>query len=206
MLNFPGAETVSSVPGKNKIKVKGMIDYQKNILAEISTSFLAVKTSELQAVVSRIHSSGRIFCDGLGRSALAMRGFAMRLTQLGFQSSLVGEPTAPAFGTDDTLVICTASGSSPVLLYHAQLAKKQQGSVILITGNPQATLAELANEIIVIPASNKDSLQAERSSIQPMGSLFEQTSQLVCDVLVLKLMEEFGISAEDMRTRHANIE
>lgn len=183
-----------------------MMDYQKKILAEISASFLAVKQSELQAVVSRIHSSGRIFCDGLGRSALAMRGFAMRLMQLGFQSCVAGETTAPAFGKDDILVICTASGSSPILLYHAQLAKKQGGSVILITGNAQTAVAEQADEIIVIPASNKDSIQAERSSIQPMGSLFEQISQLVCDTLVLELMEEFGISGDDMRKRHANIE
>lgn len=182
------------------------MDYRKQILAEVSTAFLAVEPLQLQAVATRIHGSRRIFSDGLGRSALAMRGLAMRLMQLGFQSCVVGETTAPAFGKGDTLVICTASGSSPILLYHAQLAKEQGGAVVLITGNRQTPVAELADEIIMIPASNKDSAQAERSSIQPMGSLFEQTSQLVCDALVLELMERFGILTDDMRKRHANIE
>lgn len=183
-----------------------MMDYRKEIVTEISASILAVEPLELQAAVSRIYRSGRIFCDGLGRSALVMRGFAMRLMQLGFQSYMVGETTATAFGAGDILVICTASGSSPILFYHAQLAKKRGGSVVIITGNTQAAIVELADEIIVIPASNKDSIQAERSSIQPMGSLFEQTSQLVCDVLVLEFMEQYGISVEEMRKRHANLE
>ena len=182
------------------------MDYRERIITEISTAILAVEPCELQTAVSRICHSQRIFCDGLGRSALAMRGFAMRLMQLGFQSHMVGESTAAAFSAGDTLVICTASGSSPVLLYHAQLAKKQGGNVILITGNTQNAIVELADEIIIIPASNKDSMQPERSSIQPMGSLFEQTSQLVCDMMVLEFMEQCGISAEEMRKRHANLE
>lgn len=70
------------------------------------------------------------------------------------------------------------------------------GSIVLITGNTQTKIAELADEIIVIPASSKDSKQEERSSIQPMGSLFEQTSQIVCDVMVLQLMEQYEISVE----------
>lgn len=182
------------------------MDYRERIITEISTTILSVNPDELQSAVLRICNSRRIFCDGLGRSALAMRGFAMRLMQLGFQSQMVGEPTATAFDTGDTLVMCTASGSSPVLLYHAQLAKNQGGNVILITGNMQNPLMELADEIIIIPASNKDSLDSERFSIQPMGSLFEQTSQLVCDLMVLEIMEQCRISVGEMRKRHANLE
>lgn len=183
-----------------------MTDYRKEIVTELSASLLAVDPLKMQAAISRLYHSKRIFCDGLGRSALAMRGFAMRLMQLGFHSHMVGETTATAFCEGDTLVLCTASGSSPILLYHAQLAKRLGGNIVLITGKTQTKIAELADEIIVIPASNKDSKQEERSSIQPMGSLFEQTSQLVCDTMVLQLMEQYGISAEEMRKRHANLE
>lgn len=182
------------------------MDYQERIITEISTTIMSVNPYELKNAVSRICDSRRIFCEGLGRSALAMKGFAMRLMQLGLQSQMVGESTATAFDTGDTLVMCTASGSSPVLLYHAQLAKNLGGNVILITGNMQNPLAELADEIIMIPASNKDSADSERVSIQPMGSLFEQTSQLICDLMVLELMEQCGISAGEMRKRHANLE
>lgn len=182
------------------------MDYRKQILSEISVTLQAIEASQIKALTDRIHSSGRIFCDGLGRSALIMRGFAMRLIQLGFQSYMIGETITPALGKNDLLLICTASGSSPVLLYHAQLAKEQGGNVALITGNGQSALVGLADEVVLVPASNKDSVEAERSSVQPMGSLFEQISQLVCDVLTLEIMEQFKISADDMRKRHANIE
>jgi len=182
------------------------MNYQKQIISEVSKTFLAVNPIQLQTVVDRIQHSGKVFCNGLGRSSLAMRGFVMRLVQLGRPGCMVGEVTTPAFGKDDLLLICSASGTSPVLLYHAQQAIRQGGSVAIITGSPASPLGELAGDIILIPASNKDSDQSELTSIQPMGSLFEQTSQLVCDTLTLMLMERMHISADDMRKRHANIE
>lgn len=129
----------------------------------------------------------------------------MRLAQLGFQSCMVGEATAPAFGAGDLLLICTASGTSPALLYHAQSAKELGGTVLLITANLHSPLAGLAQEVILIPAPDKDGPQAS-ASVQPMGTLFEQTAQLVCDMLVLQLMRQTGTAAADMRKRHANIE
>ena len=183
-----------------------MIDYRKQVLSEISKSLSAIDSTQLWTMVDLVCCSGRIFCDGLGRSALAMRGFAMRLMQLGFQCYMVGETTTPALEENDLLLICTASGTSPVLLYHAQLAEKQGGKVALITGNMESPVIKLADKVILIPASNKDSIESERFSVQPMGSLFEQTSQLLCDILALEIMESLGISTDDMRRRHANIE
>ena len=55
------------IPEINSIKLKMiMMDYRKEIVTEISASILAVEPLELQAAVSRIYRSGRIFCDGLG--------------------------------------------------------------------------------------------------------------------------------------------
>jgi 6-phospho-3-hexuloisomerase len=182
------------------------MDYKKLILVEVEKAFLSVQPAQLQNVTDSIHCAGKVFCDGLGRSMLAMRGFAMRLMQLGFQGYVVGDAATPAFENGDLLLICTASGTSSVLLYHAEQTKKIGGTVAVITGNPKSLIAESADDIIMIPATNKDSIKSELTSAQPMGSLFEQTSQLVCDTLILMLMEQFNISADDMRKRHANIE
>lgn len=181
------------------------MDYRKQILSEISESLAGVEPSQLEAAAALIRRCGRIFCDGLGRSALSARGLAMRLVQLGFKSCMVGDATAPAFGAGDLLLICTASGTSPALLYHAQSAKELGGTVLLITANLHSPLAGLAQEVILIPAPDKDGPQAS-ASVQPMGTLFEQTAQLVCDMLVLELMRQTGTAAADMRKRHANIE
>jgi 6-phospho-3-hexuloisomerase len=78
--------------------------------------------------------------------------------------------------------------------------------VAIITGSPTSPLASISDDILLIQTSNKDSSDSEKVSTQPMGSLFEQVSQLICDTMVLELMEQSAISADDMRKRHANIE
>ena len=183
-----------------------MEKYRERIIKEIETSLRAIDLGQMQEMVQIILDAKRVFCDGLGRSGLAMRGFAMRLGQLGKSSALVGEATAPAFGAGDMLFICTASGSSPTLLYHAKKAKEYGGTVMLITGKSDSELAKLADGMIIVQAPDKDQKGAEKGSIQPMGSLFEQTSQLVCDIIALELMERLEMSSEEMRKYHANIE
>lgn len=179
---------------------------RNRIVEEITAAADALDPAQMQAAVKELKEAGRVFCDGLGRSGLAMRGFAMRLGQMGRKSALVGEATAPAFEKGDMLVLCTASGSSPTLLYHAEKARSYGGKVLLITGRTDSSLAAAADCMILIQAPDKDQEGEKKGSIQPMGSLFEQTAQLVCDMLAVKLMEELHLTSEEMRKHHANIE
>lgn len=175
------------------------------VAEEIMNSLNTVDYTEIEGLAGAIEEAGTVFCDGLGRSRLAMSGFAMRLTQMGFQSALVGEVTAPALKEGDLLIIGTASGSSEAILYHAKKAISLGGKVWLITGNKESAAAKLAEGMVLITAPNKDSA-GDKASIQPMGSLFEQVSQIVCDLTALELMERNQITEKQMRTTHANIE
>ncbi len=44
------------------------------------------------------------------------------------------------------------------------------------------------------------------ASVQPMGSLFEQSIAILLDIIVLCLMEKHGISSDDMYRNHSNLE
>ena len=55
----------------------------------------------------------------------------------------------------------------------------------------------------MIPAQNKASEQVGK---QPMGSVFEQSSLVLYDILILKLMKILSESNETMAKRHANLE
>ena len=48
--------------------------------------------------------------------------------------------------------------------------------------------------------------QPVRQSIQPLGSLFEQTLGLLLDIVIMQLMVDLAVNAEQMFTRHANLE
>ena len=56
---------------------------------------------------------------------------------------------------------------------------------------------------MLVKAQDKDAMG---TSIQPMGALFEQSAQLVCDMTVLELMDQLQLTSEEMRKHHANIE
>ena len=51
-----------------------------------------------------------------------------------------------------------------------------------------------------------DDQGAQKSSVLPMGSVFEGALFVLFEVMVLKLKEMLGASPEAMRARHTNME
>lgn len=178
--------------------------YTEQVINEIQRSLFSVGEESLKSFMDEIDFARRIFCDGAGRSRLQIEGFAMRLVQMGFRSAIVGEPTVPALTASDVLLICSASGETPMMAAHAKKAKSLGAKVLLITASPTSTLAALCDEVIVIRASSKGNVTD--ASIQPMGSLFEQSVGIILDIIVLHLMEKYQISNEKMYLNHANLE
>lgn len=178
--------------------------YTEIVLGEIQNSLLSVSENSLNVLVTKIGTDCRIFCDGAGRSRLQIEGFAMRLIQMGFQAAIVGEPTVPAMKESDVLLICSASGETPTLVSHAKKAKSLGAKVLLITATVSSTLAGICDDMVVLKASSKKNVTD--ASIQPMGSLFEQSVGILLDIMVLYLMEKYQITNTDMYMNHANLE
>ena len=83
---------------------------------------------------------------------------------------------------------------------HSERASTAGATVALITTNPQSPIGALADVVLQVPAPTPKVEASERSaglvaSIQPMGSLFEQTLSLTLDSLVLGMMERTGQGA-----------
>ena len=82
--------------------------------------------------------------------------------------------------------------------------KKRNLRLIIINSNyVTKNIGELANAVIELPAGTK--YDAEGSA-QPLGSLFEQASQVFLDSIVLDLMTEINVDEETMQQNHANLE
>ena len=84
-------------------------------------------------------------------------------------------------------------------------AKSIGATVVAVTINPDSTIGELADIIIEIPVQAKAEGNGGKS-IQPMGSLFEQSLHLFNDAVILSYMEKKGLNSEIMYGRHANLE
>lgn len=169
------------------------------IIDEIHTLQQYIDEQSLKQLAQCVGQANHIFLAGAGRSGLMISAFANRLMHLGYSVSMVGEISSPHSKKDDLMIISSGSGETARLINQAKLAKANQVKIAVITTNKDSTLAQLADCVIAIPVN-------EVHSTQPMGSLYEQTSLLLCDSLVLALMAQNGETSQTMRARHADIE
>jgi 6-phospho-3-hexuloisomerase len=178
------------------------------ILTEVSACVRLVSDEELTRALDVIQTAPRIFTAGAGRSGLCMRAFSMRLMHMGKTAYVVGETSTPSLSANDLLIIGSGSGRTAGLLTMAGLARRLGARILLYTTDAASPLAELADARVVIPAPSLHTAAdaSARGSIQPMGTLFEQTLLILCDSLILELMHRGGISTEQMQARHANLE
>jgi len=178
------------------------------ILAEVSTCVHQVSTESLAQAGELIEAASRIFVAGAGRSGLCMRALGMRLTHIGKTVYVVGETTTPAIAAANLLIIGSGSGRTASLLAIVAQARRQGAIILLFTTDATSPLSEQADYRVVIPAPAYKTVEQVRGliSIQPLGTLFEQSLLILCDCLILSLMQRTGVSAAQMVERHANLE
>lgn len=180
-----------------------------DIIVEIAKFSHLVQEEDVLAVADEIMRAKHIFVAGAGRSGFAARGFANRLMHLGFAVSFVGEPTTPPIKEGDLLIIGSGSGTTGSLVKMAEKAKSQKARIATVTIAPEKTIGSMASAIIKIPGTTRQLVTGEAdvgTSIQPVGSVFEQLSWLVYDALVMVLLEKTKQSFDDLLARHGNME
>lgn len=183
-----------------------MLEPIQVVLEEITRTLTGIDKNSQVALADEILAAKRIFIAGAGRSGMMARCFAMRLMHMGLQAYMVGEVVTPSFHKGDLLVIASGSGTTESLVAMAQKAQKMEGRVALVTIYPNSAIAQIANCKIIIDAPTSKGADTGTSSVQPMGSLFEQSLLLCLDYTVKILMDKTSITEEEMFGRHANLE
>ena len=182
-------------------------EYGAVVVKELEQTLSQIDTSASEKFVQLLDEAEEVFLAGAGRSGFQIRGFAMRLMHMGKRSYVVGETCTPNITEKGLLVICSGSGSTASLVAHAKKAKSLNAKLVLITINDSSPIAELADLVITIPAvSPKSAVQGQVKSIQPMGSLFEQSEGIYMDIIIMMLMEKLNMTSDTMFGRHANLE
>jgi 6-phospho-3-hexuloisomerase len=79
--------------------------------------------------------------------------------------------------------------------------------MVALTSFPDSTLGKMADAVLQISSPTpKSTKTSEVASIQPMGTLFEQSLLICLDMLILDLMESKSVNADQMFGNHANLE
>jgi len=182
-------------------------DYYPTVLREIEETLGEIDQTKITYFLKQIMDAQRVFIVGVGRTGLVMRCFAMRLMHLGIKVQILGEITTTAVSKNDLLLIGSGSGETGSLVSIATKAHKLGVRILLITINPDSSIGNMAQECLKIPApSPKLTHKQDKTSIQPMGSLFEQTLLLTLECIAGMIMQEKNIDADSMFMNHANLE
>jgi 6-phospho-3-hexuloisomerase len=175
-------------------------------LAELGKVIDAVDAAAAGRLCDEIVAAKKIALHGLGREGLQMRGLAMRLFHLGLDVHVVGDMTSPPVGTGDLLIVSAGPGEIATTAELMKIAKGAGARTAVVTAQAAGGAAGRADCVLAIPAQTMADDQGGKTSILPMGSLFEASMMLVFEILILKLRDRLGETPESMRARHTNLE
>jgi 6-phospho-3-hexuloisomerase len=176
-------------------------------LSELGTVFARLDDAQVDLVVEEIAKARRVVVFGGGRERLQIMGFAMRMFHMGLNAAVEGDMTTPAVGKGDLFLVTCGPGYISTAQALMGVARAAGAKVLMITAQPDGRCAALADQILLLPAQTMADDQGEKkSSVLPMGSLFEGALFVLFEVMVLKLKTRLNISADAMRANHTNLE
>ncbi|MEH7251336.1 6-phospho-3-hexuloisomerase [Neobacillus niacini] len=180
--------------------------YFSEVVQELSRNTELISDDEAEKLLNQMLESKKIFIVGAGRSGLIGKSFVMRLMHMGLDAYAVGETVTANLEESDLLIVGSGSGETKTLVAIAEKAKRLGGTVAAVTISPNSTIGKLSDIIVKLPGAPKEQSEGNYKTIQPMGSLFEQTMLVFFDALILRMMEKKGLDSNKMYGKHANLE
>ncbi len=175
-------------------------------LAELGAVFDRIDDDAVDHAVEVIATARHVSVFGGGREGLQIRGFAMRLFHLGRSVSVVGDMTTPALRAGDLFLVTVGPGEISTAVALVGVAKAAGATVLAITAQPEGRVPRMADQVLVLPAQTMADDRGADASVLPMGSVYEGALFVLFEVMILKLKERLGVSAEAMRANHTNLE
>lgn len=196
-----------------------VIKAMREIVAFINKSIELLKRDQIEKMINelvRVYERGsKVLIMGAGRSGLVGRAFGMRLMHLGYNVYILGETIVPSVGRGDAVIAISGSGRTQLIVTAAETAKRVGATVIVITSYPDSPLGRIADIVVEVPGRTKLASETDyfarqilgiHEPLAPLGTLFEDTTLVFLDGVIVELMHRLGKSEEDLRVRHANIE
>ena len=179
----------------------------KSALSELQSVFDKINDADVDTALDMIATAKKTVVFGGGRERLQIMGFAMRLYHMGLSVAVEGDMTTPPVGKGDLFLVTCGPGEISTALALMDVAKKAGAKILFLTAQPKGRGAAYADFVLTIPAQTMaDDQGAKKSSVLPMGSLFEGALFVLFEVMILKLRDKLKIDPEVMRGNHTNLE
>jgi len=181
-------------------------DMGARALSELGACLDAIDEVAMMELVEILAISRRICLYGCGREGLMMRALCMRLYHLGLDVHMVADMTTPPVGQGDLLLVSAGPGYLSTAEALLGVARRDGAKTACFTAEPGSQATRSSEFTLVIPAQTMARDQGTPSSFLPMGSLYEGAQFLLFEILIMKLRDRLGETAESMRARHTNLE
>ncbi len=186
-----------------------LLEQVKGILAKEAEAILSIPVSgDYARVIDLLHEhihirGGKIIASGMGKAGHVANHMATTLSSTG-TPALFLHPSEAQHGDlgvireNDVLLVLSNSGKTREILELVELthAFHQEIPVVIITGNPDGSLAKQSQ--YVLHTGNPE-------EVCPLGltpTTSATTMAVMGDVLVVLLMERIGFTAKDYAKRH----
>lgn len=179
----------------------------RTALSELQGVFDRLNDADVDKAVEMIAEAKKTVVFGGGRERLQIMGFAMRLYHMGLDVAVEGDMTTPPVGKGDLFIVTVGPGEISTALALLGVAKNAGATILVLTAQPKGRAAAFADFVLTIPAQTMADDQGDKkSSVLPMGSLYEGALFVLFEVMVLKLKDRLNIDPETMRGNHTNLE
>ncbi len=176
-------------------------------LSELGSVFARLDDAKVDEAVEAIATARSTVVFGGGRERLQIMGFAMRLYHMGVPVAVEGDMTTPPVAPGDLFLVTVGPGEISTALALIGVAKAAGAKVLVVTAQPEGRAPKLADQVLHLPAQTMaDDQGAARSSVLPMGSLYEGALFVLFEIMILKLCKRLNVSSDAMRARHTNLE
>jgi 6-phospho-3-hexuloisomerase len=178
------------------------------LVEEHKKVFSLLSMEQLEEFMSAVVDAKNIFVMAAGREGISLRAFAMRLAHLGKNTSWVWDDTTTGVEPGDLFVISDGRGCIGSFRYTLEKVKEAGGKVAMFTANPDGANAKAYADIVIFVRSQ--AYLVERGDVVPtiqmMGNQYEQHLYMLCDVIIMLLVETLGLTYDDLEARHRNVE
>ncbi len=183
-----------------------MTDKVAMVLAELEGVFASTDYDGEKGFLEEVLAARQIVCVGAGRVGLVLASFAKRLRHLGKEAFWIEDQTIPRMGKGDLMVVGSGSGETRSIVGLAEIAISNDLRIALLTATRDSSLTKMAHAHVTLNCPSKNSDSSLVDSMQPMTTLFEQSSQIYLDAIVLELMSVMSLTSDQMGQRHNVIE
>lgn len=184
-----------------------MASLYKSALNELAGVFDGLNDADVDKANEMIAKANKIVVFAGGREKLQIMGFAMRLYHMGLKVAVEGDMNTPPVGKGDLFIVTIGPGEISTGLALLNVAKNAGAEILFITAQPQGRGADYADFVLHLPAQTMADDQGEaKTSVLPMGSLYEGALFILFEIMILKLIDKMGITADAMRANHTNME